>query len=120
LHGQDTIARIGRPLSRNRELAGLISRATRPAWGAASQRRAIPAVRLADETAGRERAGRAANCRAILGRALAQLVERVAAWERRRRNRRLLASFDDRMLRDVGIDRSAAECDSTVSFWRLR
>jgi uncharacterized protein YjiS (DUF1127 family) len=98
----------------------LISRATRPGWGAASQRQAIPAVRLADETPQPERASRAARCRVVLGRALVRLVECVASWDRRRRNRRLLASFDDRMLRDIGIDRAAAESDSTASFWRLR
>jgi drug/metabolite transporter (DMT)-like permease len=33
---------------------------------------------------------------------------------------RYLANLDDRMLRDIGIDRAVIDDDSTVSFWRLR
>jgi len=44
----------------------------------------------------------------------------LAAWRRRSRNERLPACLDERMLRDIGIDRDMAERDSTVSFWRLR
>jgi len=57
---------------------------------------------------------------AILGAVLARLVERVIAWHERVRSRRLLASFDDRMLRDIGIDRATIENESTASFWRYR
>jgi uncharacterized protein YjiS (DUF1127 family) len=48
------------------------------------------------------------------------LVERVISWDERARDRRLLASLDDRMLRDIGIDRGAVENDGTTWFWRLR
>jgi uncharacterized protein YjiS (DUF1127 family) len=43
-----------------------------------------------------------------------------AAWRQRTRGRRLPACLDERMLRDIGIDRDMTERDSTVSFWRLR
>jgi hypothetical protein len=32
----------------------------------------------------------------------------------------LVASFNDRMLRDIGLDRASIDDDSTTSFWRLR
>jgi uncharacterized protein YjiS (DUF1127 family) len=44
----------------------------------------------------------------------------VSAWRKRRRDRRLLASLDDRSLHDIGIGRAKVEDESTVSFWRLR
>ena len=67
-----------------------------------------------------DRADRSFLSRAILGAVLARLVERVIAWHERVRSRRLLASFDDRMLRDIGIDRATIENESTASFWRDR
>jgi uncharacterized protein YjiS (DUF1127 family) len=48
------------------------------------------------------------------------LVRRVAGWRQRARSLRLLARLDDRMLRDIGLDRDAADSDSVTSFWRLR
>jgi uncharacterized protein YjiS (DUF1127 family) len=72
------------------------------------------------ETLRPERASAAARLRTILGRTLVRLVEQVIARDQRRRDRRLLAILDDRMLRDIGIDRATAESDSTTSFWRLR
>jgi len=65
-----------------------------------------------------DRAGCIFRFRARLGAALAR--ERVIAWHERVRSRRLLASYDDRMLRDIGIDRAAVENESTASFWRYR
>jgi uncharacterized protein YjiS (DUF1127 family) len=56
-------------------------------------------------------------------RAYCVLLFRWAAWfstwRKRRRDRQLLASLDDRSLGDIGIDRAKVEDDSTVSFWRL-
>jgi drug/metabolite transporter (DMT)-like permease len=52
--------------------------------------------------------------------AASRLVAPVIAWHKRARGRRLLASFDDRMLRDIGIDRAREANESTASFWRLR
>lgn len=48
---------------------------------------------------------------------LARWIER---WRMRVRDRRLLASFDDHALRDLGIDRTDVETESTHSFWRGR
>ncbi|HZT19824.1 MAG TPA: DUF1127 domain-containing protein [Dongiaceae bacterium] len=48
------------------------------------------------------------------------LVDGAADWNRRARDTRLLSSFSDDMLRDIGIDRIAVENDSTSSPWRMR
>ena len=72
------------------------------------------------ETPRPERAGRGAGFRTILGRTLVRLVEHVISCDQCRRDRRLLASLDDRTLRDIGIRRDSVERDSTSSLWRLR
>jgi uncharacterized protein YjiS (DUF1127 family) len=46
------------------------------------------------------------------------LVEGVISWSERGRNRRVLASLNDRMLQDIG-NRVVVENDSTSWFWRL-
>ena len=66
------------------------------------------------------RVGGAAGFRVLVGRTLARSVEYVLSWYRDRRDRRRLARLDDRMLRDIGVERGAVERDSTASFWRLR
>jgi uncharacterized protein YjiS (DUF1127 family) len=53
-------------------------------------------------------------------RMLVALAEFITAWRRYRRDRRLLASLNERELRDIGIDRSMVENDSAVEFWRWR
>ena len=50
---------------------------------------------------------------------LARWLERLIAWYQGFADRRLLASLDDRQLRDLGIDRSAVGGDNTASYWRL-
>jgi uncharacterized protein YjiS (DUF1127 family) len=95
----------------------------RPKWRATSPQSLSSAVQ--GSHAGRsERAftpgGRAARLRIILGRALTRLVESVISWNQCRRDRQLLASLDERTLRDIGIDRAAVKDDCTTSFWRLR
>jgi len=35
-------------------------------------------------------------------------------------DRRRLANLDDRMLRDIGIDRAAAESGGATPYWRQR
>lgn len=102
-----------------------ISTATIPAaqlagMRAAEDRTERPELLHPLETPRPERAGRAARFRTILGRTLVRLVEPVISWDQRRRDRRLLASLDDRALRDIGIDRTTAERDGTTSSWRLR
>jgi uncharacterized protein YjiS (DUF1127 family) len=41
----------------------------------------------------------------------------VLAWQDRAHSRDLLGRLDDRMLRDIGIDRSIAEQETTKPFW---
>jgi uncharacterized protein YjiS (DUF1127 family) len=52
--------------------------------------------------------------RRLLARALARWRE----WRRRSRDRAKLASFDDRMLSDIGLTRAEAEFLSRKPFWR--
>ena len=42
----------------------------------------------------------------------------VLLWRERARQRRVLASLDDRLLRDVGISQSAALRETGKPFWR--
>ena len=46
------------------------------------------------------------------------VLGRVARWHRLAYERRLLASMDDRMLRDIGVNRIDAERESRKPFWR--
>lgn len=41
----------------------------------------------------------------------------VTKWERRRRSRINLGKLDDRLLRDVGLNRSEADHESRRHFW---
>jgi len=53
-------------------------------------------------------------------RALVRSIKWLIARHRRARGRQRLATFSDRMLRDIGADRSMVVPDSTSAFWRLR
>lgn len=44
--------------------------------------------------------------------------QRLIRWRRLSYERRLLASLDDRMLRDIGVSRSDADEESRKPFWR--
>jgi uncharacterized protein YjiS (DUF1127 family) len=57
---------------------------------------------------------------AAIAGVLIRAVQCVASRNKRVRDRRLLARYDERMLRDIGIDAAAVDNESTVSFWRLR
>jgi uncharacterized protein YjiS (DUF1127 family) len=54
--------------------------------------------------------------------ALSDMRDRVIAtlreWRRRSRDRNQLASFDDRMLRDIGLTRADACREINKPFWR--
>ena len=41
-----------------------------------------------------------------------------SAWAERMRQRRALAALDDRMLKDIGLDRAAASREEAKLFWR--
>lgn len=47
----------------------------------------------------------------------ASLIARVLAWRERSRSRQHLASLDDFMLRDIGIDRASASAEADKAFW---
>lgn len=54
----------------------------------------------------------------VLCAMLRPLLGRLRAFRAERRDRQVLASLDPRLLRDLGLDRTAIEDDSTEGFWR--
>jgi uncharacterized protein YjiS (DUF1127 family) len=44
----------------------------------------------------------------------------IIAWRHYHRDRRLLASLNERELHDIGIDRSVVTDDDSVVYWRWR
>lgn len=52
------------------------------------------------------------------GQALTRLVEVLATWERRARERRTLAEMSNHMLKDLGISRVDARLEADKPFWR--
>lgn len=46
------------------------------------------------------------------------LLARLKEFGRRLRTRRMLATFDDATLRDIGVTRSDAEQEAAKPFWR--
>lgn len=49
---------------------------------------------------------------------LVRILDRVAVWQERTAARRQLARLDDRMLRDIGIDRATADTEAAKPFWQ--
>ena len=49
---------------------------------------------------------------------LRRMVANVLLWRERALQRRHLALLDDRLLRDIGIDRKAAEEEVSRPFWK--
>jgi hypothetical protein len=58
------------------------------------------------------------RARTLLLRAASFAVERARARRRSARDERLVASFDDCKLRDIGIDPRTFRIDSTMTSWR--
>ncbi len=56
--------------------------------------------------------------RAGLGQLLLRAVAMIDLWYERHRQRQYLARLDDRLLRDIGIDRATAELEIAKPFWR--
>jgi uncharacterized protein YjiS (DUF1127 family) len=52
------------------------------------------------------------------GRPLARIITSLREWHRRSRDREKIATFDDRMLSDIGLTRAEAEFLSHKPFWR--
>lgn len=46
-----------------------------------------------------------------------RLVALLNIWAQRRRDRRALIELDDRLLRDIGLDRLAARREAERPFW---
>ncbi len=53
-----------------------------------------------------------------LGQAVAAVVARLFAWRDRARSRRQLGELNERLLRDIGLDRASAQAEADKSFWR--
>jgi uncharacterized protein YjiS (DUF1127 family) len=51
-------------------------------------------------------------------KALGAAFDRLLTWHEQVRSRRMLRGLDDHMLRDIGIDRAAAEQEGSAPFWR--
>ena len=49
---------------------------------------------------------------------LIRVADRLADWQDRRAGRRFLMTLDERALKDIGLDRSAAEEEYRKPFWR--
>src|SRR5579862_1694896 len=126
---------LDRPaVSRTRQVTGCVVKAKRLESGGASLPRPSPVVRSTGGQAGEERGERPAphgdsetphrtrpgHLRAVLGLGLRRLLNLVVAWNRRTRDGQLLAGLNERILRDIGIESTMAERDTTMSFWRLR
>ena len=56
--------------------------------------------------------------RQTLGRLLLRAVAVINLWYERGRQRRDLARLDDRLLRDIGIDRASVDREILKPFWR--
>ncbi|HYG86933.1 MAG TPA: DUF1127 domain-containing protein [Azospirillum sp.] len=52
------------------------------------------------------------------GRCFARAVGTAVTWRERARQRRTLASFDDRMLKDIGLGHAEAQREADKSPWR--
>ena len=44
--------------------------------------------------------------------------DRLGAWRRRARERRMLSAFDDKTLKDIGLSRADIEGEVSKPFWR--
>jgi len=85
---------------------------------AGSSYRAIAA--RGDTTRPRRRVAAGDVARRLRKGRLTRWARQLIAWYQGFADRRLLASLDDRQLRDLGIDQSAVGGDSTSSYWHLR
>jgi uncharacterized protein YjiS (DUF1127 family) len=55
---------------------------------------------------------------AWLASPLRRLPDRLLLWLERSRQRRRLAALDDRMLRDIGLSRTAVWAETQKRFWQ--
>ena len=52
------------------------------------------------------------------GRPLRRALDTLRLWQRRAQGRQQLRTFDDHLLRDIGITRLQAEAEAHKPFWR--
>jgi uncharacterized protein YjiS (DUF1127 family) len=80
----------------------------------------LPTLAMAAATAERTfapaPAGHGFHRRAVLG--LRHALDTVRLWQERVRGRRQLTTFDDHLLRDIGVTRLQAEAEADKPFWR--
>lgn len=50
--------------------------------------------------------------------AIERLVRTLILWHHRSRSRAALRTLDDRLLRDIGLDRDTAQCVAAKRFWQ--
>lgn len=72
---------------------------------------------IPSQPAGRERLQ--AVLRAV-GGAMDAAMNQVFEWQERARSRSMLLTLDDRLLKDIGLDRATAQEEGGMPFWRLR
>ncbi|UCH72846.1 MAG: DUF1127 domain-containing protein [Rhodospirillales bacterium] len=56
--------------------------------------------------------------RPVIASLLSGARKMLALWYERSRQRRDLARLDDRLLRDIGLDRATVELEIAKPFWR--
>ncbi|SLN12502.1 hypothetical protein PEL8287_00369 [Roseovarius litorisediminis] len=54
----------------------------------------------------------------LVARCAIWLAVTLTEWDMKQRTRRQLAGLDDRQLRDIGIERDAADTEAARPFWR--
>jgi uncharacterized protein YjiS (DUF1127 family) len=54
----------------------------------------------------------------VRGLSLRDLAARIRQWRQRSRSRRHLRRLDERLLRDIGVDRLEAQDEARKPFWR--
>jgi uncharacterized protein YjiS (DUF1127 family) len=74
------------------------------------------ATATAERTFARAPAGHGFYYRAVLG--LRHALDTVRLWQERARGRQQLRTFDDHLLRDIGVTRLQAEAEADKPFWR--